>query len=428
MVAIILLGPMLHRQTGDVAFNVLGVVQGLLVLRAVQLAVRANARRALLIILVIGLVLRLALLFVEPHLSTDAFRYVWDGRVQGAGINPYRYIPAAPELARLRDTAIYPFINRADYAITIYPPAAEMLFFLVGRIADGLIALKFAFFAFEAVTVVILLDLLRRTSQPPARIVAYAWHPLAIWEIAGSAHIDAAMMALMMLGIWIVAVLRRPIAGAAVIAIAAMMKPLAALALPFAWQPWDWRAPAAAVAVVALVYLPYLSVGTGMFAFVGGYLQEESINSGEAFWLVWLLTSVAGPLAWAKPLYLLGVTALLGTLALQLSFATAETTAARLRRLSWLVLAGIFALSPANPWYFLCLLPFVVLVGTPPLWAATIGCYLLYDLLGDDLYIPFWIRDGVLHLSVIGGCLWMLWREGPCAARRDTTAADQAAG
>ena len=427
MVAIVLLGPVLHQHGGDVAFNVLSVVQGLLVLRAVQLATRADARRALLIILVIGLALRLALLFVEPQLSTDAFRYVWDGRVQGAGINPYRYVPAAPELAWLRDAAIYPFINRADYAVTVYPPAAEMLFYLIGRIADGLVTLKLGFFVFEAVTVTILLDLLRRTSQPPARIVAYAWHPLAVWEIAGSGHIDAAMVALMLLGIWIVAVLRRPIAGAALIALAAMMKPLAALALPFAWRPWDWRAPAAAVAVVALVYLPYLSVGAGMFAFASGYLQEEGINSGEAFWLVWLLTAVTGPLPWAKPLYLLGAAALLGTLALRLSFATEETTAARLRRLSWLILAGIFALSPANPWYFLCLVPFAVLVGTPPLWAATIGCYLLYDLLGGDLYIPFWIRDGALHLAVLGGCLWMLWHRASGSIRRGSIAAGRAA-
>lgn len=419
MVVIVLLGPVLHRQAGDVAFNILGVVQGLLVLRAVRLATAANTKHALLITFAIGLILRLALLFIEPHLSTDAFRYVWDGRVQGAGINPYRYVPSAPELAWLRDTAIFPFINRADYAVTIYPPAAEMLFFLVGRIADGLLAMRLTFIAFEVVTVAVLLDLLRRIGQPPARVIAYVWHPLAIWEIAGSAHIDAAMVALMMCGIWIVAVLRRPVAGAAMIALAAMMKPLAALALPFAWRPWDWRAPAAAVAVVILVYLPYLSVGTGMFQFVGGYLQEESINSGEAFWPVWLLTSVAGPLTWAKPLYLLGAAGLLVILALRLAFATDETTKARLRRLSWLALAGIFALSPANPWYFLILVPFVVLVGSPPLWAATICCYLLYDLLGGDLYIPFWVRDGILHVAVIAGCLWMLLRPKMQDGRRD---------
>ena len=70
-----------------------------------------------------------------PLLSTDIYRYVWDGRVQLAGINPYRYVPAADQLAFLRDAAVYPHINRADYAQTVYPPAAQVIFALaaVGR-------------------------------------------------------------------------------------------------------------------------------------------------------------------------------------------------------------------------------------------------------------------------------------------------------
>ena len=62
-------------------------------------------------------------LFPPPFLSSDMYRYVWDGRVQVAGINPYRYVPADPALQSLRDDAIYPHINRADIARTIYPPS-----------------------------------------------------------------------------------------------------------------------------------------------------------------------------------------------------------------------------------------------------------------------------------------------------------------
>ena len=65
-----------------------------------------------------------------PLLSSDIYRYVWDGRVQRAGINPYRYLPDAPQLAFLRDPAVFPNINRAEYAPTIYPPTAEALFAL----------------------------------------------------------------------------------------------------------------------------------------------------------------------------------------------------------------------------------------------------------------------------------------------------------
>ena len=65
--------------------------------------------------------MRLALLFVEPYLSTDIYRYIWDGRVQAAGINPYRFVPNAPELAQLRDAAIFP----SSIAPAMPPPSTR---------------------------------------------------------------------------------------------------------------------------------------------------------------------------------------------------------------------------------------------------------------------------------------------------------------
>ena len=83
-------------------------------------------------------ILRIIALATPPNfLSTDVYRYVWDGRVQGAGINPYLYIPSEPEVASLRDDAIYPHINRLYTAPTIYPPFAQMVFFAVTRFAES---------------------------------------------------------------------------------------------------------------------------------------------------------------------------------------------------------------------------------------------------------------------------------------------------
>ena len=105
--------------------------------------------------------MRLALLFVEPYLSTDIYRYIWDGRVQAAGINPYRYVPKAPELAQLRDAAIFPLINRASYAPTIYPPVAQAIFLAITRLGESVLVMKLGLLACEAATVAALLALLR---------------------------------------------------------------------------------------------------------------------------------------------------------------------------------------------------------------------------------------------------------------------------
>ena len=115
---------------------------------------RSWPRRTVWLVLAIAAILRVTLLTVPPMLSTDIYRYVWDGRVQAHGINPYRYIPADPRLAALRDPHVYPHINRKEYARTIYPPVAEMVFGLAGRIWDSVNSFRLAALAFEALGIV----------------------------------------------------------------------------------------------------------------------------------------------------------------------------------------------------------------------------------------------------------------------------------
>ncbi len=403
--AMTLAGPSVHQRLGDLAFIALAVAQGLLVLLATRLAVGCRERLGLALILGIAVALRLALLPVPPHLSSDVYRYVWDGRVQGAGINPYRHVPEAPALEALRDEAVFPYINRRDYAVTIYPPAAQMLFALVNRVSDSVLALKLALVACEAVTVAVLVDLLRRLRLPATRVVAYAWHPLAAWEVAGSGHIDAAMVAATMLGLWFALVPGRRLLAACILAAAALLKPFAALALSAAWQPrrrcGDWRAPAVALATAALLYLPYLSVGAGVLGFLPTYFREEHIDTDQGFWLVTTLQYATGPVAWASPLYLAAGAALIGGLALAVPFSRDQGLEARLRRLFWLFFAFLMLLSPNLPWYYMALLPFVALLGPAPGWAATICCFVLYDVVGADIEVDFAVRDTVLNLVVL---------------------------
>ena len=123
-----LVTPFAFQAGGDNAFIALAIPASLLTLMATRVAERTPTNRALLLIFGIGIMLRIYVLLFDPLLSTDVFRYIWDGRVQAAGINPYRYFPGHDALAHLRDATIFPRINRADYAVTIYPPVAEFFF------------------------------------------------------------------------------------------------------------------------------------------------------------------------------------------------------------------------------------------------------------------------------------------------------------
>ena len=105
------------------------LIEGLIYAASAWLITSGRMTLGVAAILTTAALLRVSILPLDPYHSTDIYRYIWDGRVQAAGVNPYLYIPVDTALSALRDTTIWPNINRAGYAHTIYPPAAEALFF-----------------------------------------------------------------------------------------------------------------------------------------------------------------------------------------------------------------------------------------------------------------------------------------------------------
>jgi alpha-1,6-mannosyltransferase len=396
--------PRLYGRLGDNFFIVQAILWGVLVVAATRLAATCPQRHALMLILGVAVLLRLLLLPAPPLTSIDVYRYVWDGRIQGAGFNPFRYVPAAPELLHLRDAVIFPSVDRADYAVTIYPPAAQILFLLATSIHDSVLAVKAALVAFEAITVAALVALLRRLGQPVTRVVAYAWHPLAVWEIAGNGHIDGAMTAMMMLGVWLYA-LGRPLSAAAAAAIGMLFKPFAVLVLPALWRPWNWKLPLVVALVACAFYLPYLSAGRGILGFLPAYASEEGIDSGNAYWIVGVLRLLLGESGWWTALYIAVALAMLAALALRAGFRQDRPLAVTITDINAMLLAFAFLLSPNYPWYFLMLVPFVALTGSLPGWVLTIGGFALTDEVTWDPWIPFWIRDAGFNIAVLAAFL-----------------------
>jgi hypothetical protein len=358
--------------------------------------------------------MRLVLLISEPSLSSDTYRYIWDGRVQAAGINPYRYVPAAGELASLRDETIWPHINRADYAVTLYPPGAQLLFLALTRLGESVGAMKFALLLCEAGAIAAIIALLRQLGKPSTSVAAYAWHPLPVWEIAGNGHLDAAMLALLLAGLTVWLAGRTLIAGM-LIAFSLLIKPLAALALPVLWRPWDWRLPLCVAGVVALAYLPYLSVGLGVFGFVSGYIEEEGFASGNGFKLLWLVQQATGPLSYGRAVYLAIVLFVLGTLALRVALRTDRGAQASMRATSWMLIAFLVLISPNYPWYFLVLVPFLALAPTATAWVLTSASVLFYNVLPDDVLPAYEVRIGAFTMAALAALahdLWLEWRKG----------------
>jgi hypothetical protein len=398
-------GPTVHLALGGWALMSIFAAGGAGIVLALRLADLADQRHALIVILLGALAMRLGLVFTEPYLSTDIYRYIWDGRVQGAGINPYRYLPNASELTYLRDAAIYPKINRADTAVTIYPPVAQAIFYAVTRLGDGVAAMKLGLVAFDATTAATLIALLRRLGRPVTRVAVYAWHPLPIWEVAGSGHVDTAMCALLAAGL-LLFLHGRTLAAGVVVTLGALVKPTALLALPVFWRPWNWRLPLAVALAALVAYLPYLSVGGGVLGSLGSYVSEEGFASGQGFNVLWLMEEAIGPVRGAVQVYAAIAAVIMIALALVVGFRRDRSVEAALFGLSWLLVVFLVLASPHYPWYFVALVPMLALHPSATGWVLTLGSPLLYDSAALIPWLGYDTRIAVYTLATVAALVF----------------------
>jgi alpha-1,6-mannosyltransferase len=365
----------LDLDTRVAAFMVSICATGLLWLLAVAVARRGRLPpRTIWVVLAAAVAMRVMTLAAPPLLSTDLYRYVWDGRVQLAGINPYRYLPVAPELEFLRDDAVYPGINRADYAHTIYPPAAQAIFALSAAVMPGVFGMKLMMALFDALAIGALAWLLPMAGRDRSELLIYAWLPLPVWEFAGNAHVDAAAAGLLALAL-LVSMRGRVVWTGIVLAAATLTKFLPAVVLPAFWRPPDWRLPVAFAATLAMLYLPYATVGWQVLGFLPGYASEEGFANGHGIFLLQLLDSVTTLPTWAPTAYIAFALGLLGLLGACFAFggklpaAPAARLTLQARQAVVLGAVVLVALSPHYPWYFGWLAPLACLAPLPSvLW------------------------------------------------------------
>jgi alpha-1,6-mannosyltransferase len=364
---------------------------------------RPASPRAVWVALLVAAALRLPLIVSPPFLSTDIYRYVWDGRVQAAGFNPYRYLPADPVLASLRDDTVYPRINRAEYAPTIYPPAAEAVYAVVGVVWSSVAAVKATMVGFEVLAVFCLLRLLSAAKMPAERVLIYAWNPLPIWDFAGNGHVDGAVIGLVAAALLLRVRHRDGWAGVA-LGLAILVKFLPAVVAPVLWRRRaGWRTAAAAVATIVVLYAVYSGVGLRVFGFLQGYGSEEGYDTGEGFWLLAGLARLMTLPPATAIVYKIAAALLLAGLAAWFAFVRRPDDPISICAGAGIMMAVLtFAISPHYPWYFAWMAVPCVLAPTPAvLWMATAPILLYLDTFGDRFVWPSVVFVPAIGLALL---------------------------
>ena len=134
-------------------------------------------RRVIVIGLAVAALWHIPFLLMAAGPDDDVHRYVWDGRLQRLGYNPYSVVPNDPAFAALH-TAETRQLNNPDVP-SPYPAGAQLFFRAVTAIHESAFAFKVAFVLCELAIVPLLLAELRRLGQGEHWVLAYAWNPLA---------------------------------------------------------------------------------------------------------------------------------------------------------------------------------------------------------------------------------------------------------
>lgn len=353
-------------------------IQSVIYLAVAWLSLRSSDSRSILLLgLVFAALFRLSIVFFQPYLSDDIYRYIWDGRVQAAGINPYRYIPAEEPLAELRDEKIYPHINRRETVRTIYPPIAQATFLLVTRISESVTWMKAAMIGFEAVTIWAIIQLLSSFGFARQRVLIYAWHPLAIWEFAGSGHADALAIAFIALALLARRKRSETLTGV-LIACATCVKLFPVVLFPALYTRRSWKMPLAFVVTVLIAYLPYLNVGPmKVLGSLPAYSSERGLLNGDQYFLLALARQVLNTNV-PTVTYFIFVAAVLGILSLWMMRNDHGNETRYLR--NGLLIAALFMVfqAPHFSWYFAWLIPFLCFIPSIPYFYLSLANFVLY--------------------------------------------------
>jgi hypothetical protein len=401
------------------------VVAGALYLVAMFTRRAHLGRRALAWTLGAAFVARVIVSSAPPILESDFYRYFWDGAVASHGINPFTHAPGdvldgtvdgedATLLRALaeRSGGVVASVNHA-HLTTIYPPLAQVAF-AAAAVVDpfGATGWRCVLAAFDVLTMVLLVRLLRTLSLPTERVWLYAANPLLLRETYAALHMDVLLLPFLV-GAVLCAVRSRAflggvlgVAGSAVKVWPAVLVPL--LIAPL-WGRWKRLTVACVVLTVLAAALWAPALGSlsqeqsGFAAYGKNWQNNDGFFRAGIWFCEWALAQL-GIAQWHAHALMRWCSAslVLGIVLWQARLCRREPQAVPRRIL--LVVGAIFLLSPTQlPWYWIWCLPLLAVVPSPPLLLYTALLPLYY--VQDSLPAVHWIEHapvwGLLIVSAV---------------------------
>ncbi|MEG8946322.1 hypothetical protein [Rosettibacter firmus] len=148
-----------------------------------------------------GIILRISFITTTPIGSDDIYRYMWDGKVQSMGINPYQYAPIDSNLASLHSDILPAKVNFPNLK-TIYFPFSQWIFFIGYNLSgEHVWGYKLLLLIFDLFTILTLYNVLKLSEKSTKLILLYILCPLPTFQFAIDSHLDGYGLLLIVLSI-----------------------------------------------------------------------------------------------------------------------------------------------------------------------------------------------------------------------------------
>ncbi len=366
-------------------------------------------------IVVVALLLRVMFLLQPPQLSDDIYRYLWDGTQVLKGINPYAYAPSkmTPPVDM---QSVHAQINHPQY-VTIYPPAAQLVFAAGATLGGTITSLKSLLIAIDLVLCWLVMMVLKRLEMPVWHAVLYAWNPLPIMEIAGSGHIDGAGLT-MLTGALLILLPGKEcepapvknivsiILSGSLLAGAVLVKVLPLILFPilFLLVPGNRRVLfiSTFLATLAALVLPFMPDVTNMLTSLKVYAYNWEF-AGFAFSTMRTLTG-SGSLARIIVLGTFLIIALAVLVRLQRSLRNSTQTVDSNRTIisaCYATVTAFLLLTPTlQPWYALFLAVFLPYCAGPAGMVLCWAVFLTYQVQIDYFILGKWLENPLVSATV----------------------------
>ena len=198
----------------------------------------------------IGVIFRLIFLCIEPNLSQDFYRFIWDGHLVSSGANPYLHTPdqLMTNMVSMIPNANILYEGMGSLSArhySNYPPLNQLIFaiaaFVGGKsIFASLLTLR---------AIIILADigifyfgrkLLKNLNRSPHLIFWYFLNPLVIVELTGNLHFEGVMLFFFILAMFLLSIDKWKTAGI-VMACSISIKLVPLLFLPLFFKYLGWK-------------------------------------------------------------------------------------------------------------------------------------------------------------------------------------------